>query len=284
LVPIAAVAGAAALRDRALLAPLAVSAMLVLGPFVGFGIGTAGLFTLEQEGDLTVASLNAGGGATINAGADVLMREWGADILLVQECRGLFRRSLEAIVGWHIHRRESLCAVSRFPVLDVVEMEREVLVQAGGSAQVLTYTFDLDGRPVRITNVHLESPRLGLELILQGRIGQGAAVLREKSFLREIELRRAEQWARELGPPALVIGDFNTPPESRHLQRIWSGWTDAFGAAGVGKGGTRLNGWIQPRIDYVMADRSWTIVSARAERPVGSDHLPVVARLRLKVD
>jgi len=161
-------------------------------------------------------------------------------------------------------------------------MDRENLEGVGGSALVATFSLDVRGRTIHVTNVHLETPRAGLELMRAGLVAEGAEILRQKSLLREIELRRAERWGRERGHPALVVGDFNTPPESRHLRRIWADWTDAFGHAGFGIGGTRLNGWIRARIDYVMADDHWTIVGAWTGEPVGSDHLPLVARLRLR--
>ena len=161
-------------------------------------------------------------------------------------------------------------------------MDRTNLRRVGGSALIATYSLETGAAEVHVTNVHLETPRDGLELIRAGRVSEGAEILRQKSILREIELRRAERWAREGRHPALVVGDFNTPPESRHFRNIWSSWTDAFAHAGFGIGGTRLNGWIRARIDYVMADDAWTVVSARTGEPVGSDHLPVVVRLRLR--
>lgn len=281
LLPVAAAAGLAAVVDRPLLAPLALCAALLVGPFMGFQAGMSGMLAFEGERDLTVVTLNAAGGRRIVASPGSLMQEWSADLLLVQECRGPFRRSIEELETWHTAIRGSLCAVSRLPIREVTAMERDAFVQAGGSAQVLTYALDLGGRTVQVTNLHLETPRDGLELLLRGQIREGAEILRQKSILREIELRQAEQWARDAGPPALVLGDFNTPPESRHLRRAWGEWTDAFDVAGFGVGGTRLNGWIKARIDYVMAGPSWTVVSARVGESVGSDHLPVIARVRL---
>ena len=161
-------------------------------------------------------------------------------------------------------------------------MEGDALRSVGGSGLVGTYTIETDFGVIRATNVHLETPRDGLELIRRGRVAEGAEILRQKSILREIELRRAERGAREAGGPALVLGDFNTPPESRHMAGIWGDWTNAFSVAGFGVGGTRLNGWIRARIDHVMVDDAWTVVDARVGEDVGSDHIPMLARIRLR--
>ena len=282
LLPLAPIVAGALIRDRALLLPLAASLALLVGPFMGFGLGLRGLTVMEREGDLTVATLNAAGGASMAYGPQVVMDRLGADVLLVQECGGQFRDLLLRADERHVASTQSLCILSRLPIEGVESMDGETLQSVGGSALVTTFSLDLDGQTIHLTNVHLETPRAGLELILRGRIAEGAEILRQKSLLREIELRRAERWARERGGPGLVLGDFNTPPESRHIGRLWSDWNDAFGRVGRGIGGTRLNGWIRARIDYVMADAHWTVVSAHPGEPVGSDHLPLVARLRLR--
>lgn len=200
----------------------------------------------------------------------------------MSEGPGDLAQGLEALPEWHVDVRSSLCLASRFEILDVVEMDREALEFAGGSGLVVTYTLDLDGTPVHVTNLHLETPRDGFELIRAGRIFQGIPKIQEKSTLRDIELRRARWWTEQHEGPQLVAGDFNTPPESRAYRAAWGDWTNAFTWMGRGLGGTRLNGWIRARIDHVVADEDWTVVKARVGLEVGSDHLPVIAELRLR--
>lgn len=161
-------------------------------------------------------------------------------------------------------------------------MDRDALRSVGGSGLVATYALDgPDGR-FHLTNVHLETPRAGLELIRAGRLGEGIRTLRQKSLLREIELRRAARWAERSGPPSVAVGDFNTPPESRHYRFEWGDWTNAFSVAGFGIGGTRLNGWIRARIDHVLVDDRWTVVDSWLGEDLGSDHLPILARVRIR--
>ncbi len=283
LLPVIGLSIFAVVRDPALLAPLAFSAVILLGPVMGFRLGLSALWTQPSDTDIRVGSLNAGGDAfDLFLGADELMDAARLDVLMVQECAGRFRRSIREVDGWYTSVQGPVCVVSRFPIGSSERMDRTEFLRAGGSALMTTFELDVDGRIVYVTNIHLETPRAGLELIRAGRIREGAEVLRQKSVLREIELRRAAQWAGEQGRPALVLGDFNTPPESRHLRRYWSDWTDAFAHVGWGIGATRLNGWIRARIDYVMADDNWTVVEAKVGPDVGSDHLPIVAQVRLK--
>lgn len=283
LPPVAGLLALALLRDRSLLVPLVFSSALLIGPVIGFGWGLRALTLSERDSDLTVVTLNVAGGHMIEYGPDVLMDRLGADLMMVQECGGSFQESILRLRDWYSATEASLCAISRFPISKVAVMDRENLQSVGGSALVATFSIMVTEHPIYVTNVHLETPRAGLEKILRGRVSEGAEILGQKSLLREIELRRTERFAREQGSPALIVGDFNTPPESRHFRKIYADWTDAFQSAGFGIGGTRLNGWIRARIDYVLANEDWVIVRATPGTPVGSDHLPVIARLRLKM-
>jgi len=128
---------------------------------------------------------------------------------------------------------------------------------------------------VLLTNVHLETPRAGLEQIRAGQLEEGASKLEEKSSLREIELRRARRWVDQFSGPQIVTGDFNTPPESPIYRDAWSDWQNAFSLTGRGFGGTRMNGWIRARIDHVLANEDWKVVRSWVARDVGSDHRPI---------
>jgi vancomycin resistance protein VanJ len=185
-------------------------------------------------------------------------------------------------LGLHVSIDRRLCLLSRYPILETRSMEREVFEHIGGAGVVTAYRLDLDGREAWLTNLHLETPRAGLELIRSGRLSAGADSVRQLSFLRDVELRSAATFVSELDGPRIVVGDFNTPVESRSYRTEWGDWSNAFSVAGEGFGWTRLTGRIGARIDHVLVDESWTVVDAWPGEDVGSDHLPMVARLRLR--
>jgi vancomycin resistance protein VanJ len=109
---------------------------------------------------------------------------------------------------------------------------------------------------------------------------------------------RALAAAATAGEPAILLGDFNRlrSQQAYRLLRA-AGLIDAFGAAGQGWGGTlptRLFGWAQRghvvgaiplppvlRVDYVWHTRHFTTLASWTGPHAGSDHLPVIARLRL---
>jgi len=282
LLPLAILLPSVLVWDRPLLLPLAMGALVVLGPVMGLRTGWRTLLSpAESEGDIRFVSFNARGGETLSLSPVNLMAEWEADVVAFQECGRNLAEGLERIPDWHVDARSGLCLASRFPLADVIEMDREALEFAGGSGIVVTYRLDVEGRLVHVTNLHLETPRAGFELIRSGRLAAGIPKTREKSLLRAVELRRARLWADRFEGPHVVLGDFNTPPESRSYRRAWKDWQNAFSLRGRGLGGTRLNGWIRARIDHIVPDRNWTVVRSWLGQDVGSDHLPILAVLRL---
>lgn len=293
LLPLALLLPWAARRDRALLAPLVLALLVGLGPVMGLRTGWRAWFTPgERPSDLRVVTFNAQGGEGLPS-LDRILLEWRSDIALFQECRiELARRVRELGLGpgrsTYTHAGDGLCMATRFPIAEVRTMDRSGFEFADGAGMVRSYVLETPDGPVRVTNLHLETPRRGLELLRAGKVGEAIPWLEEKSLLRRIELEAAERWADARGEewdrspelPTIVGGDFNTPPESRIYRGAWGHWTNAFSAAGRGLGGTRLNGWIRARIDHVVVDEHWTVVDARPGADLGSDHLPMIATLR----
>lgn len=281
LVPLVPLGIVAAARDRVLLVPSAVALLLTLGPLMGFHTGWRRIFVRDRgAGEVTVVTFNVRTGDGLSMGPAGLMTAWGADVAAFQECGSRLRDEIREMVGWHVDIDRSLCLVSRFPILEAESMEREVIESAGGSGLVRSYMLAGPEAPFRLTNVHLDTPRAGLELIRSGRFLEGIRILKLKSLIRGIELRRAHRFAQEHSGPHVVVGDFNTPDESQAYRQAFGGWTNAFAVAGSGVGGTRLNGWIRVRIDHVVVDREWQVVEARPGADAGSDHLPFIATIR----
>jgi len=283
LLPVALVIPAALIWDRPLLGLLTVAALVILGPVMGFRTGWRPLLPRgEGSPEIRVVSFNAAGGSSLYQPLPQLMARWRGDVVAFQECGPALRDGLRQLSGWEVDTRGGLCLASRFPIADVRQMDREALEFAGGSGLVATYRLDVHGIAVHVTNVHLETPRAGFELIRAGRLASGIPKTREKSFLREVELRQARLWVDGFPGPHLVLGDFNTPPESRSYRKSWGDWHNAFSRTGRGLGGTRLNGWIRARIDHILASDHWSVVHSSLGQDVGSDHLPILATLRLR--
>jgi vancomycin resistance protein VanJ len=283
LLPLAVLIPSALTWDRPLVMPLALAGLVVLGPVMGFRTGWRTLLSPEEsDRDIRVVSFNAQSGENLFLSPPDLLAEWEADIVAFQECGRTLAEGLRELEGWYVDVRSRLCLASRFPLAEVHEMDRETLEFAGGSGIVATYRLRLDAADVHVTNLHLETPRAGFELIRAGRLAAGIPKTREKSLLRDVELRRARVWVDRFDGPHLVLGDFNTPPESLSYRKAWGDWRNAFSLTGRGLGGTRLNGWIRARIDHIVTDQHWTPTRSWLGKEVGSDHLPILAVVRLR--
>jgi vancomycin resistance protein VanJ len=279
--PLVALIPAILLWDRRLLAPLVLAAWVVLGPVVGLRTGWRRLFVSPAPSDLRVMTFNTEGGRAMSWAPGPVLDALGVEIAAFQECSGRLVDAIEAMTAWHTDARGGACLVSRYPIRSVNAMDRSAFQAARGAGLVVTYRLDVGGRDVYLTNVHLETPRAGFELLLAGKVSEVAPTLEGKSELRDIEHRFARRWVDTLPSPRLVMGDFNSPPESPMYRQHWSGWQNAFSLTGIGLGGSRVNGWIRARIDHVLADTSWTVVRAYLGPDLGSDHLPMLAELRL---
>jgi endonuclease/exonuclease/phosphatase (EEP) superfamily protein YafD len=133
---------------------------------------------------------------------------------------------------------------------------------------------------VNLTNLHLETPRKGFEGLYEP--GFRVDRLQANTELRKIESSLARGWVSAGSLPSVVIGDFNTPVESRIFQDNWGDLTDAWSRVGFGFGMTKNNGWIRVRIDHLLTGPGWHIDHATVGPDLGSDHLPLIVDLTLE--
>jgi len=92
--------------------------------------------------------------------------------------------------------------------------------------------------------------------------------------------------AEDRGRPRVLVGDFNAGHDATELAPLWTELVDAWSAAGEGAPGlTYPADAPASRIDYVTAARLvevWRVtVPATAPATTASDHLPVLADLRV---
>ncbi|MGI8549153.1 MAG: endonuclease/exonuclease/phosphatase family protein [Gemmatimonadaceae bacterium] len=288
LLPLVVLIPAAALLRRALLVPLALSALIVAGPIVGFRTGWTSWLPHGSGMHFRVVTFNTDGGEQIAPLLPVLLTEWQPDVVAFQECGESLIEATRHVDGWYHHDVRALCLLSRYPIRGVSVMNRDALERVkedevagiGGSGDVARYAIQTPRGTISFTNVHLETPRKGLE----GLLGVfDVRRLEQNTELRNIESSLARRWvgSGESRIPLLVAGDFNTPVESRIFQEHWGDLTDAFSHTGFGLGMTKYNGWIRVRIDHVLSGNAWHADHTTVGPDLGSDHRPVIVDLTL---
>jgi vancomycin resistance protein VanJ len=270
--------------NKRMMIPLLVTAVVALGPIMGFRIGVRRWFGSPPDSlTLRVATFNAASGATLRGPLSWVLNEINAEIVAFQECGPELQRQIEQLpeLSWYHHSDFQMCLLSRFPIRKVDQMDRETLELAGASGFVIRHAIEIGDTVVNVTNLHLDTPRQGLEPLRFGAVRQGLGTLRSKSFTREIESRQGRAWVNSAKGPLIVLGDFNMPVESTIYRQYWGDLSNAFSQVGFGFGSTRLNGWIRVRIDHVLLGDDWRVVKAFVGPNLGSDHRPMIAHVVL---
>jgi endonuclease/exonuclease/phosphatase (EEP) superfamily protein YafD len=282
VLPLALLPAALAWR-RSMLLPLGLALLLVLGPVMGGAVSLRQLVSRPEAAPLLrVLTFNVEGGKVAAFNLDALLREAQPDIAGFQECGSTFREALVQLREWAVIDTSGpgLCLLSRYPVdTAVAVMPAQVFREAGGAAAVARAVVRTPGGRLNVFNLHLETPRHGVELLLSDP-ARAPAAIQANTLLRETESRVVRRWVDSTSGPRLVLGDFNLPVESAIFRRYWGDLEDAWIGGGNGFGFSKDNGWIQVRIDHILASDELTVVDATVLRDMGSDHLPVLGVYR----
>jgi endonuclease/exonuclease/phosphatase (EEP) superfamily protein YafD len=149
--------------------------------------------------------------------------------------------------------------------------------ELGGSGIAARYDIETPSGLVHVVNLHLETPRKGLEPLR----GTGDPhVLAANTELRDLGSHRIRGWVDGIQGPLVVAGDFNTPVESAIYREHWGDLVNAFSAVGSGFGGSRMMGRYTTRIDHILLGPGWRPLRSELGPDLGSDHLPMIADVR----
>jgi endonuclease/exonuclease/phosphatase (EEP) superfamily protein YafD len=197
------------------------------------------------------------------------------DIIAVQEWGGYERTSLRSAPDWHVHATPRLFLASRNPIKKTVELGKDSM---GEHASVAHYELDTPVGLVHVFSLHTATTREGIhDTVHESR--KGPTEIRANSARRREQFAYVEGKAAECRGPLLIVGDFNTPPESTIFADAWSGYSDAFTSAGWGWGYTFLGAKTTVRIDHILMRKGWGCTMCRVGPYVGSPHRPVIADL-----
>jgi endonuclease/exonuclease/phosphatase (EEP) superfamily protein YafD len=273
--PLPPLAVAAAIWHRWLLVPLAITALVLLGPFMGF---QAHLPAGESSvAGLRLMTLNVDQYALDVDGLAQLVLDQQPDIVALQEVRDAHQYKWPA--GWHVVDHHEFLLASRWPVLELGHFRRKSFPF---DLAAVCFQVELLDRRIQVFNIHLQSPRQGLQALLDQ--GDEAGELEFGAILksRDIESRQVSDFVESFLGPKIVVGDFNMPGESTIFRRDWTPrLSDAFAARGFGFGFTKISGELGfdfgARIDHVLYSEPWRCLRAWVGPSVSSDHLPLFA-------
>jgi endonuclease/exonuclease/phosphatase family metal-dependent hydrolase len=222
---------------------------------------------------MRVMTFNVGNGLAPPSRLTEMLRASDADIVALQELatgqEAAVRDELAVEYPYQLlfgGGKPGKGLLSRWPILESEQ------IASVPKRPDLRATIQLPERTIHVAVAHPPPPRLHL-LGLRPHAHVSAQIDRLLDLIAH-------------GPPSILLGDFNMMRIQAQYRRVAaSGLTDAFRAAGVGRGVTfprRLGRWpLMPviRIDYIWLSPEIRPLTAHVGPDAGSDHLPVIADL-----
>jgi endonuclease/exonuclease/phosphatase family metal-dependent hydrolase len=266
----------------------AAAALVLVFPLMGFVIAPP---HAAKEGAPTIRllSYNIDSGVLGVGGVVDEIERYAPDIVLLQEI-AYGDEIAQLFAGRYTTYRYSgqFAIASRFRVVAETDPEKILYEGRTRSPRFMRYVLDTPLGPLVVYNIHPVSPREGLNALGGGGLrhkllsGQLPTSFNRGRLEADVGLRRAqiEEAVQDAGRetlPVVIAGDTNLPGLSRILGDNFSGYQDAFTAAGSGFGYTFPVGRPWMRIDRVMATAAFRFTGFQIGHSTASDHHCVVA-------
>ena len=271
-----------------LVIPISVITLLYLFGPLGLRVGHPGRSTTsDSPATLSIVTLNAHVGTIDWNSLHAYLEDIQPHILVLQETG--WKEFLNLPEEWNVTREGQLAVASVYPIIESRGWDVRERPRPQSALAAMYAVVDSPSGPLGVVNVHLITPRDGLNEVIDRRTilsPSDSDHLSELNYFRNRESRLLAQWIDELPRVDFVAGDFNMPVQSHIYRKWWSKYSNAFEQAGSGFGHTRRAGirgirW-GVRIDHVLAGDHWTAQVCAVGPDVGSDHLPVAAILQSK--
>ncbi|MFC1667455.1 endonuclease/exonuclease/phosphatase family protein [Candidatus Omnitrophota bacterium] len=264
-------------KDKKSIATNIFSFAIIVFFIMGFNVSSSAL-NLKKPGpreSLRIMTCNFGNNFDASLFADFLSKT-NPDIIAFQEIYADNQKVLERMLPkdkWNMKFQTYLGIASRLKIKDIDVKKRDILGGYGG----LVTRYGLIGKMgyINFFNIHLETPREGLESVIDNKLGGFSEMKRITNF-REKESDIVSKWITS-HKGVLVAGDFNMTDKSPIYKKYWSRFTNTFLKAGFGFGYTRYTSWHGVRIDSVLCDDDWKVIHSDVGPDIGADHRPVVA-------
>jgi vancomycin resistance protein VanJ len=282
LVPLVPLAVGGLLWRRRALIPVALAAVVAVGPVMGWCVRwPGGAERLPPQGlALRVVSANIDSDTDLRKLFEFL-EETDPDLVAFQEgpfTHEILQRLQEK---FYLAGTNDTFIASRYRILDCRLAPHS---QGRGHIPAALVEVATPAGPIEAVCVHLCTLRSGFMSMIRHKL-RGRAELQHVLQEHNEESEIASKFASQISGPGLVLGDFNMSAESAVFRRDFADWNDAFTQRGTGFGYTFHTRWIGLRIDHILADRThWTIRSCRVGPDLASQHRPVIADLWLHAE
>lgn len=256
------------------------TALVVAGPLMVLTVPMAQLRGPRLAGErFRVLTYNLGDHPFDARGLTALLERERIDLVCFQE-EPREDPVLEAYFAHGWYRDRGKFVASRHPIVRELEPLPEAFLSEERYAAKLHGAFIRapSGRELLLVSLHMPTLRPGLNRLLAGN----ARGLQLHVEWWRHELDRVLTWLARAGDVPLVLaGDFNMPPDNSTMAALRTAYRFAFEEAGWGYGYTRPSRAPWFRIDHIATSPEWSVTRCRVGPDFGSDHLPLIAELRL---
>lgn len=278
LIPAVALLPVVAVLRRRALVPLVLALAVIVGPVMGLCIPIGAPSSDATGAQVRVLTCNLHHAPLIPGSLESLIASDAPDVIALQEWQRAAPLNKHFPTEWYTVRSQSHFLASRYPIRNVAPVGND---SSGEQVSATVCEVELPDGPVALLSLHFASPREALNTAARNRPGGWDAV--------DVNTRRrwsqsfhvaaaAEEAAARTGGRVLIVGDFNTPPESTIFRRVWGGYEDAFSVSGWGWGYTFFETRrTAVRIDHILVGKGGRAIRCRVGPNIGSPHLPVIA-------
>jgi len=265
---------AALIWPRRLLFPVVAAAAIVAWPVLGIVVNLPTANAGQRHQQVKVLTLNADGEHLNRLAFETLLATETPDVVVLQETPDRLLEKDAWGSDWRVQAAApKLLIASKYSMRPAGSL---TLWELGGAGGTMACRLETPLGTMHLTNVHLDTPRGGLEPVLHGR---DTSELSPNAELRDRGSAAVIAWLADTMGNVIVAGDFNLARESAIYRHYWSHYGDAFGERGLGLGYTKFTRWHGVRIDHVLHGSALKCTDCRVGPDVASDHRPVLAVL-----
>lgn len=265
-----------AIKQRKIFFLHTVNALILIFPIMGFQIPlSTKRLTADRSKIIKAATIDLGKTVDMKKVQDYI-KEVNPDIIAFQETFATHQDFLKEILPkseWDLSFDHELALASRFPIIESDLADRRHITAPGDGDVAAKYTLRFNNKPFYIFNVTFESPRKGLEAIIDRKL---AAIpeMKKTTSQQETESFGVSKWVGSR-TPVLITGDFNHLITNPMHREHWPFLKDAFSQAGFGFGYTKYTSVHGVRIDHYLYSREFDAIKASVGPDLGADHRPL---------
>ncbi|TWU43417.1 Endonuclease/Exonuclease/phosphatase family protein [Novipirellula aureliae] len=247
---------------------------------------------------LRVLTSNLGGGDIDFDRLIQLIEDEQIDVVLFQECKHRLAETVFKKLDWNTRQEDEIAIASPMQLSDAVLLARKPESHANSAAAVTCTirlpdehwphdtleSHDRGNVRIRLVSAHFPTFRPALEKLQRFDFGNGPIALDQMGEAYREVVGQVHRSIAESEESVIVAGDFNMPVESDHFQRFWGSYQNAFSSVGSGFGHTKFTRFHGIRIDHLLADQHWQILTCEVGPNLGGDHRPVIATFSLRTE